>query len=146
MTEHQVTVCESGDGRYSETIRIGRHTLRSDEAATNGGDDHGPSPYQFIMAALGACTAMTVRMYAERHKMPLTRTRVELEHFTLPSIGDAGTLDYFTRTISLEGDLTDEQKLRLLQISEKCPVSETLRRSATVDARLAGMPGTEPAA
>ncbi|MCC8935678.1 OsmC family protein [Bradyrhizobium sp. Arg68] len=146
MTAHQVTVCESGDGRYSETITIGRHTLRSDEPTASGGDDNGPSPYQLILAALGACTAMTIRMYADRHKMPLSRTTVELQHFTLPSIGDAGKLDYFTRTIRLEGELTDEQKLRLLEISEKCPVGETLRRSATVDARLAGMSDMDPAA
>lgn len=145
MTTRQVTVSECG-GRYAQEITIGRHTLRADEPATKGGGDTGPSPYQLIMAALGACTAMTIRMYAERHKMPLSRTTVELQHFTLPSINDAGVLDYFARTIRLEGDLTNEQKLRLMQISEKCPVSETLRRSATVDARLAGVADTESAA
>ncbi|MDH2385500.1 OsmC family protein [Bradyrhizobium sp. CER78] len=139
MTTQLVTVRESGNGLHGQEITIGRHRLRADEPAETGGGDDRPSPYELIMAALGACTAIAIRAYAERHKMPLSRTTVELQHFILPSINDAGELDYFTRTIRLEGELTDEQKLRLLQISEKCPVSETLRRSATVDARLAGM-------
>jgi putative redox protein len=86
------------------------------------------------MAALGACTAMTIRMYAERHGLRLRRTR----YLKLPAINDAGALGYFERTIDLEGDLTGEQRLRLLQISEKCPVGETFRHSVTIDSRLAG--------
>ena len=89
------------------------------------------------MAALGACTAMTIRMYAEWHELKLRKTTVRLRYFKLPATNDTGTLDYFERTIDLEGDLTEEQRLRLLQISEKCPVGETLRHSVTIDSRLA---------
>ena len=143
MTESEVTVSESGNGRYSEQIRIGDHTIYSDEPTSRGGTSRGPSPYELIMAALGACTAMTIRMYAERHDMPLRRTTVRLKHYKLPAINDVGALDYFERTIGLDGDLTEEQRLRLLQISEKCPVSQTLRHSATIDSRLATTPCEE---
>jgi len=89
------------------------------------------------MAALGACTAMTIRMYAEWHELKLRKTTVRLRYFKLPATNDTGTLDYFERTIDLDGDLSEEQRLRLLQISEKCPVSETLHHSVTIDSRLA---------
>ena len=137
MIEPEVTVSETGNGRYSEEIKIGSHTIHSDEPTSRGGTNRGPSPYQLMMAALGACTAMTIRMYAERHELRLRRTTVRLRYLKLPAIIDAGALDYFERTIDLEGDLTEEQRLRLLQISEKCPVGETLRHSVTIDSRLA---------
>jgi len=146
MAVSEVTVSESGNGRYAEEIKIGAHLIYSDEPTDRGGTNRGPSPYELVMAALGACTAMTIRMYAERHDLKLSRTTVQLKHFKLPAINDAGALDYFERTIDLEGDLTDEQRLRLLQISEKCPVGETLRHAVTIDSRLAIAPSDETVA
>jgi uncharacterized OsmC-like protein len=137
MAISEVTVSESGNGRFAEEIKIGAHMIYSDEPTSQGGTNRGPSPYELVMAALGACTAMTIRMYAERHELKLRRTTVRLRYFKLPAISDAGALDYFERTVGLEGDLTEEQRLRLLQISEKCPVGETLRHAATIDSRLA---------
>jgi len=143
MATSEVTVSESGNGRFAEEIKIGAHTIYSDEPTDRGGTNRGPSPYELIMAALGACTAMTIRMYAERHDLKLRRTIVQLKHFKLPAVTDAGPLDYFERTIGLEGDLTEDQRLRLMQISEKCPVGETLRHVVTIDSRLAASPSEE---
>jgi len=119
-----VTVAESGSGPYSQLVHAGRHVLSADEPEASGGHDVGPSPYEHLLAGLGACTAMTLRFYVERHNWGLRRTTVEL-------------WDHFHRAIHLDGDLTEEQRLRLLEIAERCPVSQTLRRSSVIDSRLA---------
>jgi putative redox protein len=135
-----VTVAENGSGRYSERVNAGRHVLLADEPAARGGQDTGPSPYEFLLAALGACTAITLRMYVERLNWTLRRATVELQHKKMLAPDGASTIDCFQRIISLEGDLTDEQRLKLLEIADKCPVSETLRHAAMVDSKLADAP------
>jgi putative redox protein len=140
MTEtrqSKVTVAESGSGQYSQLVHAGRHFLSADEPEASGGRDVGPSPYQYLLAGLGACTAMTLRSYVERHNWRLRRTTVELWHETRPAADGKSMIDHFHRAIHLDGDLTEEQRLRLLGIAERCPVSQTLRRSSIIDSRLA---------
>src|SRR3954462_13713973 len=132
-----VTVAESGSGRYSQLVHAGRHGLSADEPEASGGHDVGPSPYQYLLAGLGACTAMTLRSYVERHNWGLRRTTVELWHEKIPAADGKSIIDHFHRAIHLEGDLTDEQRLRLLEIAERCPVSKTLRNSSVIGSRLA---------
>jgi putative redox protein len=132
-----VTVAESGSGPYSQLVRAGRHVLSADELEASGGHDIGPSPYEYLLAGLGACTTMTLRSYVERHNWGLRRTNVELWHETRPAADGKSMIDHFHRTVHLDGDLTEEQRLRLLEIAERCPVSQTLRRSSAIDSRLA---------
>ena len=137
--EIQVTCAESGP-RYALTVASGRHVLIADEPRSRGGEDAGPSPYDYLLAGLGACTLITMRMYAERHAWPLGRGRVELRHEKIPAAGVTPPSDRFHRTIHLEGELEEEQRSRLLQIAEHCPVSETLRRVSFVETTLAAAP------
>jgi putative redox protein len=132
-----VTVVESGNGPYAQFVRAGRHALTVDEPEALGGHDAGPSPYEYILAGLGACTAMTLRMYAARHGWPLERVSVELRHARTQRPDRSGELDRFERLITLVGDLSDEQRDRLLAIAEQCPVSRTLRRPSEIVSRLA---------
>ena len=135
-TQAQVTVIESG-APYAQAVTSGRHALTADEPLSQGGRDAGPSPYQYVLAGLGACTLITMRMYADRHKWLLSRAKVELWHEKVPAAGGAPAFDRFRRIIYLEGELIEEQRSRLFQIAEHCPVSETLRRASSVDATLA---------
>jgi putative redox protein len=132
-----VTITESGSGLYSELVTVGRHVLFADEPASCGGHNVGPSPYEYLLAGLGAWTAMTLRTYVQRHNWGLFRTTIELQHEKIPAADGASMIDHFHRTIHLDGDLTGEQRLRLLEIAERCPVSQTLRHAAVVDAELA---------
>jgi putative redox protein len=137
-TQNLVTVAESGSGPYSQRVTAGRHVLSADEPESLGGHDTGPSSYEFLLAGLGACTAITLRMYAERHNWTLRRTMVELQHKKIQTADGTSRIDHFRRIIYLEGDLTEEQRLRLFEIAGKCPVSETLRHAAIVESKLAG--------
>src|SRR3954451_19924172 len=128
-----VTVAKSGSGPYSQLVHAGRHVLSADEPEASGGHDIGPSLYEYVLAGLGACTTMTLRPYVERHNWGLRRTNVELWHETRPAADSKSMIDHFHRTIHLDGDLTE--RLRLLEIAERCPVSQTLRRSSAVDSR-----------
>jgi putative redox protein len=132
-----VTVAESGSGPYSQLVHAGRHVLSADEPEPSGGHDVGPSPYEYLLAGLGACTAMTVRSYVERHNWGLRRTTIELRHEMRPAADGKSLIDHFHRAIHLDGDLTEEQKLKLLEIAERCPVSRTLRRSSAIHSHLA---------
>jgi len=139
MTETQkrlVRVAESGSGPYSQIVTAGSHTLSADEPQAVGGNDVGPSPYEYILAGLGACTAMTLRSYVTRHNWGVNPISVELEHEKIVVTG--GTVDKFRRVIHLEGDISEEQRLKLLEIAETCAVSLTLRRVSTVETKLAG--------
>jgi putative redox protein len=135
--ENTVTVVESGNGPYAQFVTAGHHVVGADEPEPLGGHDTGPSPYEFLLAGLGACTAMTLRMYAERHGWPLEKIQVELRHERVEVPGGTGKIDRFERVIHLDGDLNQAQRERLLEIAEKCPVSRTLQRASIVDSMLA---------
>ena len=135
-----VIIDESGVGPYAQLVTVGHHVMHADEDETVGGRDTGPSPYEYLMAGLGACTAMTLRMYAARHGWPLEKISVGLRH-ERTAAADGGTkIDRFERIIHLQGDLTDEQRTHLLEIANRCPVSQTLQRSSVVVSLLAEGP------
>lgn len=134
--ESSVTVVESGNGPYAQFVTAGHHVMGADEPERLGGRDTGPSPYEHIMAGLGACTVMTLRRYANRQGWPLEKLTVGLRHEAAPA--PDGFVDRFFRTIVLEGNLSDEQRRRLLEIAEECPVSRTLRRASEIVTEFAG--------
>lgn len=124
LGEAQVVV-QTGRAHYHTDINAKGHALVADEPVELGGTDHGPGPYEFLQAALGACTAITVRMYADRKELPLESIRVALTHQKIT--GEAGErVDLFTRKIALAGPLTQEQRDKLKEIADKCPVHKTL--------------------
>ena len=130
-----VIVQENGQGRYQQEVIVGEHRLLADEPVSVGGADAGPAPLEFVMAGLGACTAMTLRMYAERKGLALTRVSVALSHEKVEV--DGVMRDRINRTITLEGGLSDEQRQRLLEIANKCPVHRALSQSILLDCALA---------
>ena len=138
-----VRVLETGQGKFAQHVFAGRHRLRADEPVQAGGDDTGPGPYEFLLAGLGACTSMTVRMYAELKKIPLERVTVDLRHDKVHAADCAecetkeGRLDRIERVITLEGPLDDAQRAKLLEIANKCPVHRTLHSEVWIPTRLA---------
>jgi putative redox protein len=138
-----VHVVERGTGAFTVAISAGHHTWLGDEPASLGGDDLGPSPYDMLTAALGACTAMTVRMYARQKNWPLANVRVVLRHSKIHAADCAacetreGKVDRIERVIELEGSLDDSQRQRLLEIADKCPVHRTLHSEVEVVTRSA---------
>ena len=117
---------------FAQEIHAGLHRFHADEPASAGGTDTGPSPYDFLLAALGACTSMTVSMYARRKTWPLEEVTVHLRHSKIHATDCAecetkeGMLDRIERDIHFVGPLTDEQRAKLLEIANKCPVHRTL--------------------
>ena len=129
-----IIVRENGQGRYQQEVIVGEHRLLADEPVSVGGADAGPAPLEYVMAGLGACTSMTLRMYAERKSIPLIRISVNLSH---DRVKVAGILrDRIVRMITLEGDLTVEQRLRLLEIANKCPVHKALEQPLVIESTL----------
>lgn len=141
--EGWIEVAEARTGRLAQKIRIGRYTLTADEPASVGGDDSGPGPYDLLAAALGACTSMTMRMYAERKGWPVDRVTVRLHHDKVHAKdcvdceSEPKKIDRIERTIRIEGPLDAEQRQRLLEIADKCPVHQTLHRKNEIVSRLA---------
>ena len=135
MTPSSLTVSENGLGRYQQSVRIGSHHLIADEPISAGGGDAGPAPYDYLLAALGSCTSMTLRMYAERKAIQLSAISVELTHEKIDT-ESAGKIDHITRRITLTGELSPEQSQRMLEIANKCPVYRTLSRSIRIDSQL----------
>lgn len=137
-----VQVTETGEGRFTQEVRIGRHTLAADEPVAQGGLDRGPSPYDLLLAGLGACTAMTLRLYAERRQLALEQVGVQLRHDKIHAEDCAdcetrsGLVDRIERVISLRGRLTGEDRAKLLEIANKCPVHRTLHSEISVQTQL----------
>ena len=127
-----VVVRETGEGRFQQEVTVGTHRFLADEPLEVGGLDSGPGPYDLLLAGLGACTAMTLRLYAERKALPLERVTVRLNHSRIHAADCAdcetkeGMLDRIDRAITLRGALDAEQRRRLLEIADKCPVHRTL--------------------
>jgi uncharacterized OsmC-like protein/alpha-beta hydrolase superfamily lysophospholipase len=138
-----VVVTGAGEGIFPQLINAHGHRLRADEPVEVGGTDSGPGPYDFLLAGLGACTAMTMRMYAERKKWPLENAHVTLSHAKIHAADCAdcetktGKLDRIERVIRLDGPLDAEQKARLLEIADKCPVHRTLTSEIRIETRMA---------
>ena len=130
-TEGLVVVRGVGDGFVQEIV-AGAHHLRSDEPATAGGTDTGPTPYDLLLAALGSCTSMTMAMYARRKGWPLESVMVRLRHSRVHAEDCAACetqdakVTVIDREIALDGSLTDDQRARLLAIANRCPVHLTL--------------------
>ena len=141
MHERNVTVVESGNGPFGQFVTAGRHVFGADEPPEMGGKDTGPDPYELLLSALGACTAMTLRMYADRRKMKLTRVEVRLTHAQRGNV-KGGIADRFERRITLIGELTTDERQKLLEIADRCPVSQTLKQSSLVDSVLDETPST----
>jgi putative redox protein len=138
-----VLVEDSELGPFAETVRTGGHVLPADEPAANGGNDSGPDPYGYLLAALGTCTAMTLRAYARMKKWPLQKVRVRLTHDKIYAADCAdcetreGKVDRIQRAIEIEGPLSDEQRARLLEIADRCPVHRTLTSEIKIATTLA---------
>ena len=140
----EVEVVESGEGRYVQQVRAGAHALRADEPVAVGGQDTGPSPYEWLAGALGACTSITLRMYADRKQWPLERVRVTVRHRRVHALDGQecenrpARLDLLEREVELTGALDETQRQRLLEIANRCPVHRTLEAGVSVRTRLAG--------
>ena len=135
-----VVVRGSASG-FSQEILAGRHRMTADEPASAGGTDTGPSPYDFLLAALGACTSMTLGMYARRKGWPLEEVTVNLRHSKIHASDCADCeaknemLDRIDRDIHMAGSLTMEQRTKLLEIADKCPVHRTLTSKIDIRTR-----------
>ena len=138
-----VVVQETGNSKFQQSVSAGPHRLLADEPKAAGGDDTGLSPYDFVLAGLGACTSMTMRLYADRKSLPLERTTVTLRHSKIYAQDcaecetKAGMLDQIERVIAMEGALSSEQRERLMEIADKCPVHRTLTSEIHIVTRAA---------
>lgn len=139
----EVIVTETKQGQFSQQIIIGQHTLAADEPKEYGGDDTGPSPYDFLLIALGSCTSMTLRLYAQKKNFPLDKVTVRLTHEKIHAEDcqhcetKLGLLDRIDRVIELTGDLDEIQRNKLLEIADKCPVHRTLTSEIDIQTKLA---------
>ena len=140
---HGTVRVEDLERPFTQRVQAGPHVLTADEPAAVGGADAGPGPYDLLLAGLGACTSMTLRMYADRKQWPLEGVSVELVHRRIhaedcaSSETSAGKLDRIERVVTVRGELDAEQRARLLEIADRCPVHRTLKGEVDIPTRLA---------
>jgi len=138
-----VVVAETREGKFQQSVTIGPHHFVADEPVAAGGLDTGPSPYEWLLTGLGACTAMTLRLYADHKALPLDHVSVRLMHSKIHATDCAecetkeGMLDRIDRTITLEGQLDEAQRARLIEIADRCPVHRTLTSEIDIRTTLA---------
>lgn len=132
-------VVENGESDYAVTIEVSGHTLKGDEPIPFGGGNVGPAPFDMLLAALGECTAMTVRWYAKQQNWPLEKVEVKLSHqkidaSTLPESSEKkGKIDLFEKQVIVHGNnLSDEQRKKLVDVAAKCPVQRTLQSDVII--------------
>ena len=141
MAKPTEVIVASARGGYAQTIRARRHTLAADEPVAAGGTDTGPDPYELLLASLGACTSMTVQMYAKQKGWPLTGVSVRLWHQKVHAQDCADCeqktayVDVIEKEVDVAGDLTAEQRARLLEIADRCPVHRTLTGEVKIRSR-----------
>ena len=139
----QVVVRETRKSKFQQTVSVGPHRMLADEPLAAGGEDSGPGPYDLLLASLGACTSMTMRLYADRKALPLERVTVTLKHNKIHAEDCAecetrtGMLDRIDRVIGMEGTLDAEQRAKLVEIADKCPVHRTLTSEVHIVTALA---------
>ena len=145
MSENQKEVVVYGDGEaLQQEVFFGSHRLAADEPESLGGTDRGPNPYDLLLSALGACTSMTLTMYAQREDMPLRGVTTRLQHSNVHADDCAkceteeGKIDQIEVNIELEGPLSEEQRSKLLEIAEKCPVHQVLTSETVIRIGSAG--------
>jgi len=134
-------IVRGGGAGFAQEIEIGPHRLKGDEPLAFGGTDTGPSPYDFLLVSLGTCTSMTISLYAQRKGWPLDSVTVLLHHSKIHAIDCAecetkvGKIDRIEREIQLTGALTTEQRAKLMEIADKCPVHRTLTSEINIRTR-----------
>jgi putative redox protein len=134
-------IVRGGSAGFAQEIEIGSHRLKGDEPLVFGGTDTGPSPYDFLLAALGTCTSMTISLYARRKGWPLENVTVSLHHSKIHATDCAecetkvGRIDRIEREIQLTGALTNEQRAKLMEIADRCPVHQTLTSEINIRTR-----------
>lgn len=131
----QVTVEESRRTKLEQHVTAGRHRYLADEPIAEGGQDAGPNPYDFLLSGLGCCTSMTLRLYADHKKIPLDRAFVTLRHRRVPAEGDQGPYEVIEREVSLSGNLSAEDREKLMVIANKCPVHRTLTGDLRIETK-----------
>ncbi len=142
LPEGTVHVDEAGGGRLVRNIQAGPHYLVGDEPQSMGGTGKGPNPYDLLLASFGSCTSMTLRLYAERKGWPLERVTVTLSHEKIHAKDCAecesveGKVDRIERAIQLQGELTDDQRGRLMEIADMCPICRTLKAEINIRSTL----------
>ncbi len=147
-TRQGVVVAETGLGRFQNAVAIGAHRLLADEPESVGGLGSGPTPYEYLSAALGACTSMTLRMYADHKRLDLPRISVRVSHGKIAAEhcsdcgaaadGRTGRIDRFERIIEVDAELTPDLAAKLAEIADKCPVHKTIEGSAAIVTRVEG--------
>lgn len=142
-TKLQVVASLSNDEKFTTRLKAGKHYLVADEPVNMGGNDFGPSPYDFLSSGLAACTAMTIRMYANHKKWNVEKAEVHIEHNKIHAVdcescetSNTSKIDKFVRVIELKGDLDDTQKKRLLEIANRCPVHRTLQSEIKIESSI----------
>ncbi len=150
MSKKQTEVIvNTAGGGYAQTIQLGEHTIQADEPVSVGGTGTGPDPYELLLASLGACTSMTVQMFAKRKNWPLEGVSVRLRHAKIHAEDcsdcetSTGYVDVIEKQVEFTGELSDEQRNRLLEISERCPVHRTLLSEVKIRSVQAGPEGNE---
>lgn len=130
-----VVVSETGQGLFQQSVTAGEHHFWADEPTDMGGEDTGPAPFDLLMAGLGACTSMTLRMYAKHKKLPLEQVEVTLTYGKQEV--DGKSVDHIQREIRLKGDLSEGDREKLLVIANKCPVHKALDGNLRISSTLA---------
>lgn len=142
VTNDHAAIAHIGRDRYRTELQAGGHSLLADEPGSVGGENTGPSPYDLLAAALGACTVMTLRMYADRKQWPLEGVTVRVTHqkrHTTDCVDcetKATQMDEFSRELWLQGALDEQQQVRLLEIANRCPVHRSLEGEVKVRTKL----------